>query len=160
MLYEVITQHSGVIDLEKALSSVKKRIPQFRKKKSFTLHWSVQVAAIVLLSLLFSVTINYFREDQEQVVATNTVYQEIKAAYGTQTKVDLADGTHVWLNSGSKLKFPNNFDGQDTRNVELVGEGYFEVHHNPQKPFIVHTRELGVKVLGTCFNVNASYNFV
>ncbi len=151
-------QHSGVIDLEKALSSVKKRIPQFRKKKSFTLHWSVQVAAIVLLSLLFSVTINYFREDQEQVVATNTVYQEIKAAYGTQTKVDLADGTHVWLNSGSKLKFPNNFDGQDTRNVELVGEGYFEVHHNPQKPFIVHTRELGVKVLGTCFNVNAYEN--
>lgn len=152
-------QYSDKIDLEKALVSTKKRIPQFRKEKSFRLHWAVQVAAILVLSLLFSVTINYFgKVDHDQPIASSVVYQEIKAAFGTQTKVELEDGTLVWLNSGSKLKFPNSFSAQNTRDVELVGEGYFEVHHNPQKPFIVHTPELGVKVLGTTFNINAYEN--
>jgi len=152
-------QYSDKIDLEKALLATKKRIPQFHKSKSFKLQWWMQAAAIVLLSLLFSVTINYFRQESTKaVVATNVIYQEVKAAYGTQTKVSLEDGTQVWLNSGSKLKFPNTFASQNTRDVELVGEGYFEVHHNVQQPFIVHTRDLGVKVLGTSFNVNAYEN--
>ncbi|PTN08164.1 FecR family protein [Mangrovibacterium marinum] len=151
-------QYSDKIDLEKALIATKRRIPQFHKTKSFKLQWWMQAAAVILLSLLFSVTINYFREESKKLVATNVVYQEVKAAYGTQTKVLLEDGTLVWLNSGSKLRFPNTFASQDTRNVELVGEGYFEVYHNPQHPFIVHTRDIGVKVLGTTFNVNAYEN--
>ncbi|RKD85132.1 FecR family protein [Mangrovibacterium diazotrophicum] len=152
-------QYSDKINLEKALTTTKKRIPQFRKSKSFKLQWWMQAAAVILLSLIFSVTINYFRQEPvKEVVATNVVYQEVKAAYGTQTKISLEDGTQVWLNSGSKLKFPNTFTSQNTRDVELVGEGYFEVHHNAQQPFIVHTRDLGVKVLGTSFNVNAYEN--
>jgi ferric-dicitrate binding protein FerR (iron transport regulator) len=151
-------QYSGRIDPEKALTATKNRIPQFREKKTFKLYGWVQVAAILLLSLLFAVTIDYFRGDFQQPVAENVVYQEIKAAYGTQTRLALADGTKVWLNSGSKLKFPNSFANQETRRVELVGEGYFEVHHDPRKPFIVHTRDLGVKVLGTTFNINAYEN--
>jgi len=151
-------QHSKSIDLEQALANTKRRIPQFSKRKTFRLQVWHQVAALLFLSLLFSVTIEYFRGDKSVPSAEQTVYQEIKAAYGTQTKISLADGTQVWLNSGSKLKFPNSFAGQGTREVELAGEGYFEVHHNPQKPFIVHTHELGVKVLGTTFNVNAYDN--
>lgn len=153
-------QYNDKINLEKALLKTKKRIPHFQKGKSFQLLWWHQVAAILLLTLLFSATIEYFRghPETEKPIASNVVYQEIKAAYGTQTKVSLADGTKVWLNSGSRLKFPNTFDNQKTRNVELVGEGYFEVHHNPHKPFIVHTHELGVKVLGTTFNVDAYEN--
>jgi len=69
-------------------------------------------------------------------------------------KVVLSDGTKVWLNSASSLTFPSDFTGPQ-RNVKLKGEGYFEVAHQAQKPFIVETNKQSVEVLGTHFNVNA-----
>lgn len=73
---------------------------------------------------------------------------------GGQYQIVLADGTKVWLNAGSKLQYPKVFTG-DVREVELDGEAYFEVAKNKQKPFIVHTRNEKVEVIGTHFNVNA-----
>jgi transmembrane sensor len=66
----------------------------------------------------------------------------------------LADGTHVWLNAGSSLTYPVAFAGKDRR-VRISGEAYFEVAHNPSKPFYVTRNNLEVRVLGTHFNVNA-----
>jgi transmembrane sensor len=66
----------------------------------------------------------------------------------------LSDGTKVWLNSESSLKYPTAFNGT-TRDVEITGEAYFEVVHNASKPFIVSKGETSVTVLGTHFNVNA-----
>ena len=63
-------------------------------------------------------------------------------------------GSLVHLNYGSRIKYPQNFLGE-TRGVTLVGEGYFEVAHNPDKPFIVTTSGINVRALGTEFNVNA-----
>lgn len=68
-------------------------------------------------------------------------------------KVLLADGTVVTLNSSSSLRFPFSFTG-NTREVELKGEAYFEVAKNAEKPFIVHTPNGDIRVLGTSFNVN------
>ena len=68
--------------------------------------------------------------------------------------VELSDGTRVWINSDSRLEFPNRFHG-DTREVKLKGEAYFEVASNPEKPFYVHAEEAEVRVLGTAFNVMA-----
>ena len=65
----------------------------------------------------------------------------------------LPDGTEVWLNSLSNLRFPYNFNG-DTREVYLEGEAYFHVAKNADKPFIVHTQQNDIRVLGTKFNVN------
>ena len=73
---------------------------------------------------------------------------------GQRAELLLADGTKVWLNSRSKLKFPDRFQ-KDARNVELDGEGYFEVTHQEEAPFTVHTSKYDVKVLGTEFNVKA-----
>lgn len=73
---------------------------------------------------------------------------------GGQYQVQLPDGTHVWLNSASSLVYPTAFVG-DTREVQLTGEAYFEVAHREQQPFIVHTRQMEVKVLGTGFNIMA-----
>ena len=67
----------------------------------------------------------------------------------------LPDGSMVWLNSDSELKFPMNFAGE-RRKVFLKGEAYFEVVKNPDMPFIVEVAAMEVKVLGTCFNINAS----
>ncbi|MCD0488102.1 FecR family protein [Pedobacter sp. MC2016-14] len=76
---------------------------------------------------------------------------------GGTYEVILADGTHVWLNADSKLKFPNKFTGKQ-RLVSLYGEGYFEVSHNAAMPFRVLTGHQQVEVLGTHFNVNAYQN--
>jgi ferric-dicitrate binding protein FerR (iron transport regulator) len=68
----------------------------------------------------------------------------------------LPDGSRVWLNSASSLKFPTAFTGSE-RDVELIGEGYFEVARNKAKPFNVKVKDINVAVLGTHFNIMA-YN--
>ncbi|WP_158557191.1 FecR family protein [Mucilaginibacter conchicola] len=73
---------------------------------------------------------------------------------GGQYQVILADGTKVWLNSVSSLKYPVSFDG-NTRTVELAGEGYFEVAKNKNKPFIVKANGNSIEVLGTHFDISA-----
>jgi transmembrane sensor len=80
----------------------------------------------------------------------------------TRTKPDikelvLADGTKVWLNSQSTLKYPEKFTGK-TREVYLEGEAFFDVVKNPNQPFIVKTSGLDIRVLGTSFNVNSYKN--
>jgi transmembrane sensor len=79
---------------------------------------------------------------------------EVIAPIGSRTVVQLSDGTEVNLNYGSKIKYPQNFIG-DTREITLSGEAYFDVAHNPDKPFVIKTGKLNVKALGTEFNVNA-----
>lgn len=69
-------------------------------------------------------------------------------------QIYLPDGTHVWLNSATKLTYPVAFTGHERR-VELSGEAYFEVAHNPAKPFKVISKDQEIEVLGTHFNVNA-----
>ena len=79
---------------------------------------------------------------------------EVIAPVGSRTVVQLSDGTEVNLNYGSKIKYPRNFTG-DTREITLSGEAYFDIAHNPDRPFIVRTGNLNIKAMGTEFNVNA-----
>ena len=72
---------------------------------------------------------------------------------GTFYHLVLSDGTKVWLNADSKMKYPVSF-GKDKREVSLHGEGYFEVAKDSTRPFIVSTEKMDVKVLGTTFDVN------
>lgn len=81
-------------------------------------------------------------------------YNTISTPRGGQYQVILPDGSKVWLNAASSLKYPTSFAGNE-RNVQLTGEAYFEVAKNPQKPFKVSVNNLNVKVLGTHFNIMA-----
>ena len=81
------------------------------------------------------------------------IFNELKTPKGGGYNLNLADGTKVWLNAGSSLKFPASFS-DSTRHVYLEGEAYFEVSHNG-KPFIVSSGSMDVRVLGTSFNVLA-----
>lgn len=83
---------------------------------------------------------------------TETVYNMVTVPRGGEYKLVLADGTIVWLNSDSHIRYPVTFSG-DTRQVELEGEAYFEVAKDKEKPFIVRMNEYNVRVTGTQFNV-------
>ena len=81
-------------------------------------------------------------------------FNTITTPRGGQYQVVLEDGTKVWLNAASSIRFPQAFTGKD-RQVELTGEAYFEVAKNKEKPFIVQANGTQVQVLGTHFNINA-----
>ncbi len=81
------------------------------------------------------------------------IYNELKTPRGGGYNIKLSDGTGVWLNAGSSLRFPVSFS-DSTRRVFLEGEAYFEVTHNGT-PFIVNAEDMDVSVLGTSFNVSA-----
>lgn len=80
---------------------------------------------------------------------------ERQAAKGTVIKLHLPDGTVVWLNGGSTIRFPERFSRSNTREVKLSGEAFFDVAHNKQKPFIVYTGNVKTQVLGTSFNISS-----
>lgn len=91
--------------------------------------------------------------------ATAVVYNTLRTPYGGQYQMTLQDGTKVWLNAGSSLRFPASFPGNE-RNVTLIGEAYFEVAKDKARPFLVTVNTesgtpMTVKVLGTHFNINA-----
>jgi ferric-dicitrate binding protein FerR (iron transport regulator) len=81
-------------------------------------------------------------------------YATLVTPMGRQQQITLSDGTKVWLNAGSSLRFPTRFSGNQ-RKVEITGEAYFEVAHNATRPFMVSAGKEEIKVLGTHFNVNA-----
>ncbi len=109
----------------------------------------LKVAAVILVTFLGTKAFFDWKEDPVKM-------QTVIVPAGQRAELLLADGTKVWSNSRSKLKFPDRFQ-KDARNVELDGEGYFEVTHKEEAPFTVHTSRYDVKVLGTEFNVKA-YN--
>ncbi len=82
------------------------------------------------------------------------VYNTLRIPYGKRFDVVLSDGTRVYLNSGSSLKYPVKFLKGSDRVVRLTGEAYFEVTKDQEHPFIVNTDDIDVKVLGTKFNVS------
>ena len=86
--------------------------------------------------------------------ATPVMYNTIATPRGGQYKVILADGSIVWLNAASSLRFPTSFQEAERR-VEITGEAYFEIAHNQKMPFIVSVNGAEIKVLGTHFNVMA-----
>ena len=111
-----------------------------------------RAAAILLLPVL-SLLLYTNLADRDRY-GDNLNDLEVEAPAGSKMNILLGDGTKVWLNHGSKLKYPYRFEGEN-RKVFLTGEAYFEVAHNAQIPFIVGTNRLDVKATGTAFNVSA-----
>ncbi len=87
------------------------------------------------------------------VAGTSGTINTLKVPFGRRFTVQLSDGTRVFLNAGSTLTYPTSFIGNEKRAVTLVGEAYFDVAHNPERPFTVASENLAVSVLGTQFNM-------
>lgn len=118
--------------------------------KRFRMQWQ-QVAAAFLVLL----SIGYGFYGQKRVVETAqeiVVQNQLITATGSKGQFILPDSTIVWLNSGSKLVYPEHFE-KDRRLVTLEGEAYFQVTKDKSRPFIVQAKDVDIEVLGTSFNI-------
>ncbi len=142
-------------DLKPVLDQVHHRIRLNEAQKPAGINWLhtfQRVAAILIFPLLFSFLAYFYFQSQPSTPPVS--YAEIQCPMGVRTKCQLPDGSTVYLNSGSSLKYPVQFIGE--RKVDLSGEAFFDVVHNAEIPFHVNTRSLDIKVLGTTFNVIAN----
>lgn len=142
------------IDLPKSLKTTRQKAG-INKMEIKWISLIRQIAAVLVLTVISSYFYNLLLKPGVNRMSEAVVFQEVRAAYGTQTRVELPDGTLVNLNSGSTLKFPTSFNNCATRLVYLSGEGNFKVTKNNEQPFVVDINKLQVKVLGTTFDVDA-----
>ncbi|MBO0321644.1 FecR domain-containing protein [Muricauda sp. CAU 1633] len=121
-----------------------------QKPKNPVIKW-VRIAA----SLALLLSLGYFTYIQfHQEPAPTPIVEIVKTTeWGKKMSLTLPDGTQVKLNSGSTITFPERFE-DNTREVELSGEAFFNVTKNPDKPFIIKSNEVQTTVLGTSFNIN------
>jgi len=140
---------NNLIDDEAALPTEKKG----NKKLVKQLVWLVSLTACVTLVGVFFYFNNKNIKSLAAVQDSATNKSEVSTKNGSRTKIQLPDGTMVWLNGNSKLVYDNRHFGEGIREVTLIGEGYFDVVKNKEKPFIIHTAKMDIKVVGTAFNV-------
>lgn len=119
-------------------------------RTDYRLPW-LRIAGILVLLLSISTLVFFFVKNKSEN-GDMAVYNEIIVPLGEKSQVILADGTHIWINSSSRLKYPVNFN-KKARTIFLEGEAFFDVKSRSKQPFIVNTPDLKVKVLGTSFNV-------
>ena len=133
-------------DKEKAYERFRQRIATTKKERRLSVRWW-HYAAVALILLVGGVSYWLGKMDIKNSFADISV----EAPWGARTKLYLTDGTLVWLNAGSRMTYSQGF-GVENREVDLEGEGYFEVKRNESLPFRVHSKDLRLEVLGTKFN--------
>ena len=124
------------------------------EKKSRPFYRTVLLEAIKIAAV-FAITVasgTYFYKSE--ICKIGEAMNTITVPAGQRANLTLPDGTNVWLNARSEMRYPAVFTG-NKREITLDGEAYFEVTHNEDKPFVVQTNKCNVEVLGTKFNVEA-----
>lgn len=131
------------------LESRKTPSSKIRLKKAV---WLIQrIAAVLFIPLLCFCGYLYLKED------THLVWNDITVPHGTQQVLTLADGTTLHVNSGTRVIYPSDFNG-DKREIFINGEVFADVAKNQDKPFVISAGDIHVKVLGTQFNFRAYNN--
>lgn len=163
-LSEVMEQFTAVADRtnhvdDEARQRLYQQIRQHERfkpnRRMRRIWWSSVAAGILLL-----IGLGYFINQQglfisgDQQVFSGIAYTERVISNGTRTKIEFPDGSSVWINSGSILRYPTAYM-DSPRELYLEGEAYFDVKPLDGKPFIVHTGEVSTHVLGTSFNIQA-----
>ena len=131
----------------------KKRCVSYEQKHNFStrfLYYALRISAILFFIVTTALLANKYLSFNEKEV----VYQEIYVPKGSRSSLILPDGSKVWMSNDTKIKYPNEFEG-NLRELELSGEAYFEIIHEKNRPFIVHTGQNRIRVMGTKFSVTA-----
>lgn len=145
---------SKEIDANKAWAEVQKQlIFQDKKTRNIRMYEIIRIAAVFVIALFLG-GLGYYFIDQNKEMISEPQYVEYVSPLGSRSFVQLADGSKIWLNAGSTLKYKNTY-GVNNRELQLSGEAFFEVAKNKEIPFIVKTSEIDVIALGTKFNVKA-----
>lgn len=117
--------------------------------------WMAYAAALVLLAGSAYLYHHYTSPSSAgRELRDQPLISEVAASPGSRSRMVLPDGTQVFLNAGSRITYHNSFNTQQ-REVNLEGEAFFDVTHDAQRPFIVHTSGIDIRVLGTAFNVKS-----
>ncbi len=136
----------GNIEQKESPKPVRRNLPQFLKMAASILLFSGIVSALYLV------------KEHSEKLARQPAYEIVMNTGRNLKKVQLSDGTSIWMNPGAGLKYDKKHFGDTTREVTLTGEAYFDVAHNAAKPFKVHAGGLTTRVLGTAFNIEAYRN--
>ncbi|MFT3902757.1 MAG: DUF4974 domain-containing protein [Niabella sp.] len=115
---------------------------------------SILLRSLTIAASLALILAGYIYFQQKSDAGTLSKANIVSTQKGSKTNLVLPDGSQVWLNADSKISYGRDF-GKDSRELHLEGEAYFDVKKDAAHPFVIHTRALDVKVLGTAFNVRA-----
>lgn len=137
-------------DLNSVWNKVNDEIGESSSKAIALYKKVLRYAAIIIPLLLIGSAAFY----TIQKVNNKLNYITYKAPYGTRSKINLSDGSTIWLQPNSEIQYPKKFSA-NAREIKFNGKGYFDIKTNPEKPFIIHTNNLDVSVLGTKFYVKA-----
>ncbi|WP_300598078.1 FecR domain-containing protein [Niabella sp.] len=144
-IYEAAVSEKETDDF---VQHVQAKISHKRKEgQRSSFNWRI-FSAVAAALVVMVMGVAYFLNRSAVQVLPNVVVTK----KGNKTNIVLPDGTKVWVNADSRLTYDQSF-GQHTREVELTGEAYFDVAHDRKRPFIVHTKNIDVRVFGTAFNV-------
>jgi ferric-dicitrate binding protein FerR (iron transport regulator) len=142
------------VDVDHAYQKVNNRIKtQSQTTQIITI--ITRIAAVLTIPLLaFTIWSLFFQEKPTKLAQNEITWHEIQSPAGMRSHVVLPDGTDLWLNAESKIKYSIPFT-RENRQVELTGEAFLKVVKNENAPFIINAGAASVKVLGTQFNVKA-----
>lgn len=137
------------INVEQDLQFVKKKIKNQNSGRNLLLYLQ-RIAAILFIPLFIYSVWNFGLSPEKNKTA---LLKSSETSFGVRTQIELSDGTKVWMNSGSKLIYPDEFTG-NVREVKLIGEAYFQVESDKEHPFLVDLNGCKVKATGTRFNIS------
>ena len=124
-------------------------------KRNFTIWY--RIAAVIAFCICSFATYQFFLSDNNADNKHMGDWKVLQTPGKDKSKIFLEDGTQISLNSNTQLKYPASFKGKN-REVYLTGEAFFDVKKDPEHPFIIHTRHMSIKVLGTAFDVKVYEN--
>jgi len=136
---------------EKAADNIISLNESPKKNRKYWLWIASGIAASAIPFFLF------FQHKNIKTPTAPAAQNTVSTNQGSKSKIQLPDGTQVWLNADSRLTYDENFKGP-IREVHLTGEAYFDVAKDKEHPFIIHTQAIDLKVLGTAFNVRSYAN--
>jgi ferric-dicitrate binding protein FerR (iron transport regulator) len=157
-----IMKHKNEFFVEENPIEIESKDTVLEKEPGFSRSFFSKKRLTIFLSLTFLIVtigaIYLFTQKKAADLPAQQALSSIVTKNGNRTKIVLPDGSQVWLNAGSNLDYNNDVFNKHLREVTLNGEAYFDVTKNAEKPFIIHTKKMDVKVIGTAFNVR-SYSY-
>ncbi|MDR8392699.1 FecR domain-containing protein [Aliifodinibius sp. S!AR15-10] len=138
--------------IEKDVDLFEKKSHTYSSKRAYSTYWKVAAAVLVMFISALFIAENWAISPEPKQAETQPILY--KAESDQQKMLSLSDGTQIRLNSNAEVMISEDY-GRENREVTLKGEAYFEVIHNEEKPFVIHTPGASIKDLGTAFNVRA-----